>query len=62
MAQFHVSKDPSNQPSIIFVYDLLNIKTYSGHRNDKREIFVLIDNMNSFFLETSRNHLGCGVR
>ena len=38
MAQFQVSKDPSNQPSIPFACDPLNLKTRSGYNNDKVEI------------------------
>jgi len=43
MAQFHVSKDPSNPSAITFAYDLLI---------DKTGTILLIDNMNCFFIET----------
>jgi len=40
MVQIHVSKDPSNQPSLTFAYDPLNVKTRSSYRHDKTEIIL----------------------
>ncbi len=42
MAQTHIPKDPSNQPSIPFTYDPINVKTRAGYSHKKfvwRDVF-----------------------